>query len=181
MNEKTLQALLVLAETFGEPLSELRIEGYSLFLGDLPDNDLLGAIATAGRTCKFFPKPAELRELVTGVTEDRAEMAWAQVLGEVRRVGYTGQPTLDAAALDAVRSLWRSWEGMCLTLPGEGPELLGWRKAFISAYGASEWQTTRQQLDRGGELTKVSQLAPSVRRLLSDAAGNNTLAKTLDK
>lgn len=55
--------LAVLAETFGETLTEPRIEGYFLALQDLELDAVRHAIETALRACKFFPRPVELREL----------------------------------------------------------------------------------------------------------------------
>jgi hypothetical protein len=53
----------VLAETFGETLTKPRLEGYFLGLADLPLEAVTHAIRAALVACKFFPRPAELREL----------------------------------------------------------------------------------------------------------------------
>jgi hypothetical protein len=36
--------------------------------------------------------------------------------------------------LRAVKDTWGSWQRLCETLPGEGPELVGWVKQFKAAY-----------------------------------------------
>lgn len=62
--------IAVLAETFGETLTEPRLEGYFLALRDLPLEGIQRAIETALACCKFFPRPAELRELAGDVPPD---------------------------------------------------------------------------------------------------------------
>lgn len=129
------RALFVLGETFNESISDLRAEGYFDALRDFELEQATAAMREALRTCKFFPKPVELREMVDGDADTNADQGWAEVIREVRRVGYTGVPRFnDQAALAAVRDVWGSWSRLCETLPGEGPELVGWVKQFKSAY-----------------------------------------------
>jgi hypothetical protein len=56
-------ALVALAETFKEPMSPGRIEGYCRGLDDLPLARLLEGIDEAQATCEFFPKPGTIRKL----------------------------------------------------------------------------------------------------------------------
>lgn len=129
------RALFVLGETFNEPISDLRAEGYFDAMKDFALAEASAAIRVALRTCKFFPKPVELREMVEGDVDANADQGWAEVIREVRRVGYTGVPIFtDQNALGALRDVWGSWARLCETLPGEGPELVGWMKQFKSAY-----------------------------------------------
>jgi hypothetical protein len=138
------EAMGVLCETFGEPLSDLRTEGYFDALRDFPIEAVSAAFRQALRVCRFFPKPIELRELVAGRPEDAAEQAWAAVLREIRRVGYVGKPQLDARTLRAVSELWGGWQRLCETLPAEGPELVGWIKQFKAAYQSAARETQRE-------------------------------------
>jgi hypothetical protein len=57
------KAMLMLSETFHEPVSTGRLDGYFLGLADLPLEAVTHAIRAALVACKFFPRPAELREL----------------------------------------------------------------------------------------------------------------------
>lgn len=157
--------MMTLGETFNEPVSKVRLDAYAMALSDLPVADVLAAMQDCIRTCKFFPRPAEIRERVTGDTEDRAQLAWASVVREVPRVGYYRTPSLPAETMTAITAVWGSWQRLCETLPADGPELLGWRKAFLQAYGASERRNERA-LTAGEPLTSRSQLAPNVRALL---------------
>jgi hypothetical protein len=56
--------LTLLAEVLAEPMSPTRIAGYRAALDDLTPDEVNAALNRATRACKFFPKPAELREFV---------------------------------------------------------------------------------------------------------------------
>lgn len=140
------RVLAVLGETFNEPVSDLRAEGYYEGLKDLDIAAVEAGAMLALKTAKFFPRPAELREFALGNADDAAEIAWAELLAEVRRVGYLGTPTLSAQTMDAIRDLWGSWAHLCATLPGEGPELLGWMKQFQIAHKSVQRQGQRPEL-----------------------------------
>jgi hypothetical protein len=137
------KGLYVLGETFNEPVSEVRAEAYFDALADLSAPAVLEAIRKAVAECRFFPRPTELREMVAGRLEDRAELAWMAVLRLVRRHGYPGidgrgkAPDFpDDATRRAALELYGGWVALCERLPGEGPELLGVAKNFRSAYAA---------------------------------------------
>lgn len=138
------EAMLTLSETFNEPLSDVKIEAYFSALSDHDIAAVLGACRLALRASKFFPRPVELREFITGSAEDAAEQAWGAVLREIRRVGYVGTPNLEPRALQAVNELWGGWRRLCETLPAEGPELVGWIKQFKATYQSVERTADRQ-------------------------------------
>jgi hypothetical protein len=138
------EVLAYLREAFGGEVSTMRAEVYFDALEDLDLEAIQAAAKVAVRTKTFFPKPAELRELIEGSTEDRAEVAWQHVMAEVRHVGSWGHPSLKPNELQTVRDIWGSWQHLCETLPGEGPELMGWRKRWVSVY---EVRSKRTALD----------------------------------
>ena len=61
----------VLAEVFGESLTPNRVAGYWAALSDLEPGDLYAAMDHALKTCRFFPRPAELRDHAESLAEDR--------------------------------------------------------------------------------------------------------------
>jgi len=135
--------MLGLGETYGEPVSDARMEIYFAALADLDLDAVRGAATVHVRAVKFFPRPAELREAVLGSTDDRSMLAWHTVLQLVRRVGYMGTdgqgaaPAFpDRATERAALELYGGWAALCTRLPGEGPELLGIAKNFRAAYAA---------------------------------------------
>lgn len=146
--EPFAEALMALGEAFNEPVSTVRAEGYFDALQEFTLAQVNTGARLALRTCRFFPKPVELRELIEGDVTAAADAAWGAVLEQIRRVGYMGTPTLDDRTLRAVRELWGSWRRLCETLPVEGPELVGWVKQFKTVYGSVE-RTEQRALTMG--------------------------------
>jgi hypothetical protein len=131
------KGLFVLGDTFNEAVSEMRAEAYFDALRDLSLETVLTAMRSAITALRFFPKPVELREMVHGRIEDRADEAWAQLLTLVRRVGYTGTPQWPDPVLErTAKELYGGWGALCARLPSEGPELLGQAKLFKATYAA---------------------------------------------
>jgi hypothetical protein len=95
-NPRLLQALSDMADVFPGARVELRtLELYASRLSDLDIDALVGAIDRLINTAKpkyagYFPSIAEIREQVEagGPTDGAAELAWAEVMREVRRVGW---------------------------------------------------------------------------------------------
>jgi hypothetical protein len=87
---------------------------------------------------KFFPKPANIiKYLQTSEisTEEKAELAWAQVIREIRSTGSYGTLKLDdKQAIAAVKSLG-SWQQLCSSTESE----MTWKKKeFLSMYETYE-------------------------------------------
>jgi hypothetical protein len=156
-----------LCETFNEPISDVKIESFFDTLRDFEIHHVLHAMKLALRRSKFFPRPADLRELIAGDVDEAATAAWGAVLREIRRVGYVGTPNLDARTLRAVRELFGSWQRMCERLPAEGPELLGWVKQFKQVYGSVE-QTDERLLTMGQMNPNVRQFIDTTRKALPE-------------
>ncbi len=83
---------------------------------------------------RFFPKPANIIKHLTVdeiSNEELAELAWAQVIREMRRTGSYGTLKLDdKQAIAAVKSLG-SWSQLCASTESE----MTWKKKeFISMY-----------------------------------------------
>ena len=70
---KFYQALDTLAELYEKTLTPNVLELYFATLSDLTLEQAQAACVQAANTCKFFPKPVELRELVQGTAADAAE------------------------------------------------------------------------------------------------------------
>lgn len=144
---KFAEIMALLSETFNESLSDLRVEGYFIALGDLSVQDVKEAALQAMRAVKFFPRPAELREIIIGHTETQALVAWGELQRQIRREGHTGKPQLSETTQRVVKQLWGSWRNLCETLPAFGVELLAWEKRFTAAFGAEVRADARRRLD----------------------------------
>src|SRR4051812_30643843 len=136
--EKQFAALLfAMGEAYNESVSPERVELYCGAMDDLPSDRVMAAARAHLKNSKFFPKPADLRELVIGNVEDQAEIAWTYVRREVRRVGWMGTPQWpDEATRRAAMELFGGWRALCENLPESGPEMLGTAKLFKSSFGA---------------------------------------------
>lgn len=102
----------------GEPLTTDRLNFYVATLDDLPLSMVLHAIQLAAKTCKFFPRPAEIRELCQSevTPEDAAENAWMRFRYALQRVSIYdsvdfGDPILHAT----VRAQFGGWP-QCLEI-----------------------------------------------------------------
>ena len=162
---KLAEALAVLSETFGVPLSAVKVRAYFEALRDLPIAEVLTGCQVCLRTLRYFPKPVEVREAVVGSAEDQADLAWAQVLNEVGRVGWCGQPKLAPAVAESVRLLFGSWRQACETIPSDGPEAVGWAKQFKSLHEARVRRASTGELPAP---TRISELAPGVQALIRE-------------
>jgi hypothetical protein len=144
-----------LGECFGEPVSEVRIELYFQALNDFTLDQVRQAARITVKASKFFPRPAELREAVTGPVDDRAELAWGAMRRLIRRFGFYLEPNVEDWPDDACRraalELYGGWRALCSSLPADGPELLGFRKSFIGLYRAYEGRARHAEALPPGE------------------------------
>ena len=115
------------------PLETAAIRIYWQCLRAYSMDDLQAAMARHIQTSKFFPKPAELIQLIEGTAGTQAVTAWAAVMGAIRQVGSWGLPEFEDPAIDlAIRSLG-GWKQLCLMRESE----VGFvQKRFEDAYGA---------------------------------------------
>ncbi|HJY45287.1 MAG TPA: hypothetical protein VJ301_11745 [Propionibacteriaceae bacterium] len=110
-----------LAEVFAVTLTATRTELYFRALEDLPLTAVQEAAVRAMRECRFFPKPAEIREFAGADEEERAEMAWLALLEAFHHGGgYDGcELPDDDITVALVRVYWggaeraREWWRFC--------------------------------------------------------------------
>jgi hypothetical protein len=147
------ELMLGIGDTYGEPVSDVRMEIYFRALSDMSFVDVRAAADIHVRTHKFFPRPAELREAVDGSVEDAAELAWINVQSLVRRCGYWWKeetqgpiPWPDEITKHAAMKLYGGWHALCEKLPSNGPEMLGTAKVFKAHYAAVSRQAVREAL-----------------------------------
>lgn len=144
--------MFALGDTFNEPVSEIRAEAYFEALKRFDIGDVLAAGRRALEECRYFPRPVELREMLAGTDEEQAEEAWNEMRRLIRRYGYLGtdgRGKCPEFSSDAVRAaaleLYGGWTALCSSLPCDGPEYLGARKAFIANYKAAAGSDRRER------------------------------------
>ncbi len=134
--DETVRLLAILRSIWPqEAVTDATLTGWTWAFEDMPYADVEAAAKTWIKTGKFFPRPAELLDLIgRAVTGDIVpETAWQEVLREVRRVGFNRLPTfcngrfepvpersfssaLIARAVDAI-----GWETICTS---DRPEIV---------------------------------------------------------
>lgn len=153
-----LQDLTILAELFKCPLSAAVQQLYLHALDVFPVADVRTAIATAAQTCKFFPKPVELREMICGSVDDEIEDAWQEYKRLARVEGGYASPEMDSVLADALVTTFGSWERAC------------WEE-----FSPEMWASTRKAFDRAYRLHLARTPEPQTRRLIGFCARDNQL------
>ncbi len=104
---------------------------YCQRLEGIPIAELRAAVAVCIDCCTFFPSIAEIRQAWAAAKAGpkRSGMdAWADVLAQVKAVGYMGTPTFsDPAVAQAVKTF--GWREIC-----ESTETMADRAHFAKAY-----------------------------------------------
>lgn len=100
-------AISAMLETFGTQATKPILLGYWLGLNDLTLEQLQFGVAQAIRSCKFIPKPVEIRELAIGSidTESLALSAWGEALKAVSLGPYRHVNFEDKTINAVVRSM----------------------------------------------------------------------------
>lgn len=102
---------LKMAHREREPLSEMEIEFYWQALKPYPLESVKEAFNDAARGLKFFPKIAELIELVEGGSgDDKARMAWVALMKCVGRHGYWDSVEFPEELADIIEGLFGGWQ-----------------------------------------------------------------------
>jgi hypothetical protein len=135
------ETLIGLGEYYGKEITESLTKIYWYDLKPLSIDQFKQA-ASAHRmnadNGQFFPKTADLMRQINGTTkqleqaiEDKAEIAWHVIEGEIRRVGSWGTLKMeDRQALAAVQAIG-GWKKLC----GLSMDKMTWaHKEFIAAY-----------------------------------------------
>lgn len=126
-----------LSETYDKPFSAPKARIYFNALQQFTLEQVSHGIDCHLRDPKhgtFMPKPADIIRHLTAndaTTEDKAELAWMQVINAISSVGSYGRLNLDdKQAMAAVKNLG-SWPGLCQTKEAD----LQWKKKqFIENY-----------------------------------------------
>lgn len=160
---KLVALLAKLAAVFEKTLSEAVQEIYLDNLADFSIEQVERAVSEAIQTLKFFPKIAELRQLVEGTAEDRAAQAWSAFLEAAADGGQSSARFFEPAAAMAMDAVFGGWVQACRLLAagwvtergdnegGCSDEMLAhYQKAFLRQYLAALNLTREVELYRPG-------------------------------
>jgi len=109
---KFAELMAALGAGMAMTVDKAQLTAYWLFLGDLAIEDFERAVGVAGRTLKWFPKPAELRELAEGPRRITAAMQWAHVRRTIDTIDIYGSPDFGALVNAVIHSLG-GWKELC--------------------------------------------------------------------
>ncbi len=131
------ELMMGLSETYDKPFSKPKARIYFNALHQFTLEQISHGIDCHLRDPKhgtFMPKPADIIRHLTAneeTAEDKAELAWMQVINSISSVGSYGTLKLeDKQAMAAVKNLG-SWVGLCQTKECD----LQWKKKqFIENY-----------------------------------------------
>lgn len=126
-------SMVALGVVFNQPVDGVMLDAYWLFLSGLDKTAFGAAVFAAGRTLKWFPKPAELLELAgAGATARRGEVAdaWEAVRTAMDRYDYIHSVDFGALVNAVVRNLG-GWQALCAR---SSRELIWERKRFEEIY-----------------------------------------------
>ena len=138
--KKFSQDLVLLAEIHGKTVSSAMIGLYFKALESHKPDEVSWAMSTAVKTLKFFPKPAELIEIIESQNptlniEDRALVVSVRIISHLRTYGATRFPPLDDDPI-AKDLMTRRWPYHVFASNVSESELKWWQKEFMEAYRA---------------------------------------------
>lgn len=99
----------LMGEVFEKEITEAIRNLYWRILEPYSDEQAERAFKTVIATRKFFPKPAELLEVLEGTPEDRAQEALEKVLWAVRHVGPYASVTFDDPKIHGAIEAMGGW------------------------------------------------------------------------
>jgi hypothetical protein len=150
--------LVALGELFDVSLSATRQALYFEALSDLTIEQAVQALNLAVKTCRFFPKPVEIRELAMGDSEVVTERAWLEFRAAQRRVGgYSDVTFADGALARAIEAMFDRWDLACWA--ELSPEM--WaskRKEFGRVYGVMCAETAAGPMTLEGYCSRNNRL-----------------------
>lgn len=133
-----------LAETLGSEMSEGKLWAYEMALSEFSDSQVSAAIAMALKTCKFFPKPFELIELIEGKKEDQAALAWETLLDTMQHIGAYQSVFFEDGRIARAVKLLGGWQTVC---SWKREELKFLRLDFAKIYCSLPADTAPESLD----------------------------------
>lgn len=111
--QKFDENLFMLAETFRVELSQMQLRAYKLVLSKYTDQQIEEGFLQAIATLKFFPKPAEIIELIEGKPSDQAILAWEKLLQAIQEHGSYYSVIFEDGRIAQTVELMGGWLQIC--------------------------------------------------------------------
>lgn len=127
--------LVKTADLLNEAFSETRIQTYLEALEGLDPEAVCRAFKQVRQTATFFPRPAEIRNIVLGDPADRAVLGWSRLLTAVRHHGPYASVDFQDPVLHTCIEAMGGWPTVASI--ESDPKTLGYRQhEFIQHYRA---------------------------------------------
>lgn len=135
---------IIVSNPVGDDVLSVKSEIFSDELRKYPVEKIISAFRIAGRKCKFLPSLSEIIDFIEPEQTDneKAEIAWSQIMGEIRRVGSYGTPKISDAIARKLLAGRFNWGDLCRKTERD---LDFERKDFICAYCSSPDISARLQ------------------------------------
>lgn len=122
------------SEVFGKQITKPLLSVYFESLSNFTIEQVKSAFSKHLLAGKFFPKPADIAELLKEnelSIEDRALLAWSEVENAIKRTGSWGSPVFTDPITPAAVGQLGSWSDLCMTTIDN----LAWKqKEFLRAF-----------------------------------------------
>jgi len=140
--EEFMKAMTILSEVYDRPLSRAALLIYYRLLEKYPWEKVKAALETVLKTCRFFPRPAEIISLIEGRDEEAEILsAWKELLKEIREKGsWSENPFRErkderSRRIAEIVEVLGGWKACCEWEEKDYPQLLG---VFTRIYRALE-------------------------------------------
>jgi len=132
MEHKTFaKCMAALAEIFDRKMSTKLLDIYWGIFREYSDEEFQTAVFEAAKTLRFFPKPADLLEILDGSQDDQIELAWESLETAIRQIGAWDSVAFEDEALSAAVETLGGWTKVCGWTEAEMPFR---RKEFERVY-----------------------------------------------
>jgi hypothetical protein len=107
--EQFVKYMISLGEIFSKEITGTLLQFYWMVLKDFCEEEIKSAFNRATLTLKFFPKPAELLEIIQGNQNDKAMIAWEKVFNAIGRIGPYQSVVFDDPVIHSTIELMGGW------------------------------------------------------------------------
>ncbi len=165
--ERFAKNITGLGALFDKDVPQSLMDLYWETLSDLTDDQFEKACQTAARKLKFFPRPAELLEMIQDDQEALALTVWEKLNRAIREYGQYRSIEFDDPAISATVESLGGWVAACLWRTDDLPHR---RREFLATY---QVMSQRPNLERrtlpglhSGEPARIETRQPIPLRLV---------------
>jgi len=108
------ETMIAIAAMFEKVLSEAVIDIYWQSFREYDDSVVKEALMRGVKTVwKFFPKPAEVVELIEGSPQAKQTMAWMLLVEGIKKAGAKESVRFQDPIIHTIVELWGGWTQVC--------------------------------------------------------------------